>query len=803
MDKIIGKKLDGRYEITELIGSGGMADVYKGTDVVENKVVAVKILKKEYSENEEFLRRFRNESKAIAVLNHPNIVKIYDVGFTDSIQYIIMEYIDGETLKDYINKEGKLSWKDTIHFVVQILRALQHAHDKGVVHRDIKPQNIMVFNDGTVKVMDFGIAKFARDEGKTATDQAIGSVHYISPEQASGTTTDAKSDIYSVGVMMYEMLTGKKPFDSDNPVAIALMHTRDIPERPRAVNPDIPDGLEEIVLRAMEKDPSDRYQSSVDMIGDLEKFKNDPEIRFGYYQEEDENTESTRFFNTQMDVNAAGAMNQAQQSQYAPQPQYAGQPQGYQQMQPQPQYAGVRVNDDYYEDDDDDDDDDDRPSLVVPVLTAVVVVVIIVAVIFIVTLLSGLLKDNNQKNDYTMPDFYGMDYNDAVNQYSNSIQFQEAGSEYNELDAGLIFEQDIPAGTEFRKGDVLKVKISKGMETVEVPKVVGMNAEIAKDQLHARGLECELKNSSSAEVKKGEVIKTDPEPGQEVHKGMTVILYVSMGIDAGQVQVEDYVGLTAEDAVTLAEYRNLKPKTESVASYEPEGKVVKQSLNKGDKVDAGTEILFSVSNGQNPDGEVVYKVTFPSDAKGRFVLDFMLKDADGKLTTQSSSNILCPEMSYIEWPVKSSGEHVDVTVALTNLNNQARTVLGTYVFNFATSTYSATSEDVWNAFNAVSGFGQAETEAPAPTEAPQEEPQQQEITDPPAQQPGVNGDFRNGVWTEYVPGSNGNTHNGVWEWYTPGQNGAWMNDGSWQWYENGVNGEWENNEWKWFDGQSW
>lgn len=297
MDKNIGKKLDGRYEITELIGVGGMAEVYKGIDVIDNKTVAIKILKKEYAENEEFLRRFRNESKAIAVLSHPNIVRIYDVGFSEKIQYIVMEYIDGITLKEYIEEEKVLTWKDTVHFVIQILRALQHAHDKGIVHRDIKPQNIMMFTDGTIKVMDFGIAKFAREDGKTATDQAIGSVHYISPEQASGSVTDAKSDIYSVGAMMYEMLTGRKPFDSDNPVAIAVMHMHDIPERPRAINLDIPDGLEEIVLRAMEKAPEDRYQSTADMIKDIEKFKSNPLITFGYYQEEtDSSNEDTMNF---------------------------------------------------------------------------------------------------------------------------------------------------------------------------------------------------------------------------------------------------------------------------------------------------------------------------------------------------------------------------------------------------------------------------------------------------------------------------------------------------------------------------
>ena len=219
----IGTKLDDRYEITEQIGSGGMADVYKAVDTVENRTVAVKILKDEFSHNAEFLRRFRNESKAIAVLSHPNIVKIYDVGLTDDVKFIVMEYIDGITLKDFIEQQGALRWKDALHFITQILRALQHAHDKGIVHRDIKPQNIMLFEDGTIKVMDFGIARFSRIDGKTLSDKTVGSVHYISPEQARGDMTDERSDIYSVGVMLYEMLTGKKPYDArgDSPQAYA------------------------------------------------------------------------------------------------------------------------------------------------------------------------------------------------------------------------------------------------------------------------------------------------------------------------------------------------------------------------------------------------------------------------------------------------------------------------------------------------------------------------------------------------------------------------------------------------------
>ncbi|MDE5771541.1 MAG: Stk1 family PASTA domain-containing Ser/Thr kinase [Ruminococcus sp.] len=718
MDKYIGKKLDGRYEITELIGVGGMAEVYKGVDVMDHKDVAIKILKKEYAENEDFLRRFRNESKAIAVLSHPNIVKIYDVGFSEKIQYIVMEYIDGITLKEYIEEEKVLTWKDTVHFVIQILRALQHAHDKGIVHRDIKPQNIMMFTDGTIKVMDFGIAKFAREEGKTATDQAIGSVHYISPEQASGDVTDAKSDIYSVGAMMYEMLTGSKPFDSDNPVAIAVMHMQDIPERPRALNPDIPDGLEEIVLRAMEKAPEDRYRSTAEMISDIDAFKVNPNMTFGYYQEEEDydDNEGIGYYDVPQedmmeDGDDYGSMGGIR-TKVADPPVKRG--------KRQPAYEGY--------DDDDDEDEPERSSLVVPVLTAIVVVVIIVAVIFVATLLSGLIKGDNQTNDFKMPDFYGMDYNAAVSQYGNNIQFQEDGSEYNELDAGLIIEQDIEPGSEFKKGDVLKVKISKGMETVEVPNVANMNAELARDQLKQRGLECEIKNSSSTEIQKGYVINTEPEVGTEVHKGSTIVLYVSMGVDAGQVSVDDYVGKVADDACTLAEYAGLKPRTELKASYEEEGKVIEQSIAKGEKVEEGTEIVFYVSNGQAPDGEIPFTIPFPTNANGRFVIDFVITNEDGSTSTDSTSVLLVPEMPQVSQNIKGSGENVSVVVVLTNMNTGVRAQIGSYYFNFATGAVNVQTEDITAAFDAVGGFGDAPAN-PEPTEAPTElvEP----VTEPP------------------------------------------------------------------------
>ena len=260
-DNMIGRRLDGRYELLELIGTGGMADIYKAKDITEDRIVAVKILKNEFAGSEDFLRRFRNESKAIALLSHPNIVKIYDVGFNEQIQFIVMEYIDGISLAEYIKLQGVLKWKDAVYFTIQILRALQHAHDRGIVHRDIKSQNVMMLPDGTIKVMDFGIARFNRETDKTLSEKAIGSVHYISPEQARGEMTDEKSDIYSVGVMLYEMLTGQKPFDGETPVAIALQHMQTPPKPLREINSSIPEGLEEITLKAMQKEPSMRYQT--------------------------------------------------------------------------------------------------------------------------------------------------------------------------------------------------------------------------------------------------------------------------------------------------------------------------------------------------------------------------------------------------------------------------------------------------------------------------------------------------------------------------------------------------------------
>ncbi|MDE6723624.1 MAG: Stk1 family PASTA domain-containing Ser/Thr kinase, partial [Eubacterium sp.] len=282
MENYVGKRLDGRYEIHEIIGVGGMSVVYKAYDNVDDRIVAVKILKEEFANDDEFVRRFKNESKAIAVLSHSNIVKVYDVSFGDRIQYIVMEYVDGITLKEYIQKQGRITWNDAVFFISQVLKALQHAHDKGIVHRDIKPQNIMLLQTGDIKVTDFGIARFSRTQTETLTENAIGSVHYISPEQAQGKATDERADIYSLGVVFYEMLAGRVPFEGDSAVSVALMQVKNTAQKLTDINPDIPIGLEQICIHAMQKNPLERYQTATEMLLDLEEVSSNPSSTFDY-----------------------------------------------------------------------------------------------------------------------------------------------------------------------------------------------------------------------------------------------------------------------------------------------------------------------------------------------------------------------------------------------------------------------------------------------------------------------------------------------------------------------------------------
>ena len=685
MDKYIGKRLDGRYELTELIGEGGMANVYKATDVLENRVVAVKILKVEFSENEEFLRRFRNESKAIALLSHPNIVKIYDVGFSEKIQYIVMEYIEGITLKDYIDSERVLNWKDAVHFIIQILRALQHAHMRGIVHRDIKPQNIMLLMDGTIKVMDFGIAKFARDESRTATDQAIGTVHYISPEQARGDVTDAKSDLYSVGVMFYEMLTGRKPFDTDNPVSIAVMHMQNAAVRPRDINPNIPSGLEEIIMHAMEKDANKRYQTAADMIRDLEAFKQNNQIVFGYYGVP--KAQEVRMGRTQYRA-AAPMPNRA-----APVRAGAGRMQ-----EPYP-YASEQ--DLYYEGEEDGSpayEETNSKSPLVPVLMAITLVVIVVAAILIVYFVKTGMTKSNQ---YEVPNLIGTSYQDAIAEYQGTINFKIEKQDYSDqYEADIIYEQSPIGKVDLDDNGTVTVVIavSKGLNKVAIPDLRDKTSEEAQKELHDKGLTCRLLSEESTEgIEKNHVIRTEPAADTEIAVGGEVVIYVSAGVAVEEVEIPNFVGQQIEDAKIDCEEYKLKVETVEKDSEKEKGEILEQDLEAGSYVVEGSKITFTISSGKEPKGTITFGMDVPGLASGKYTMDFTSSDGD---IIKSYTFIAESANGYITIPIEGSGTK-QVIVSVTSANSGATTKMGTYNFLFADGTFTVTSENIDAAFEAV------------------------------------------------------------------------------------------------------
>ena len=509
MDKFIGKRLDGRYEIRDIIGIGGMAVVYKAYDNIEDRIVAIKILKEEFSTNDEFLRRFKNESKAIAVLSHPNIVKVFDVSFGEIFQYIVMEYIDGITLKTYIENQGSLHWNDAINFTTQILRGLQHAHDKGIVHRDIKPQNIMVLPDGTIKVTDFGIARFARNEHKTITDKVIGSVHYISPEQAKGEPTDEKTDMYSVGVMLYEMLTGKLPFEADSAVSVAIMQLQTEAQLPTEINPSIPLGVEQITLRAMRKDASERYSSAAEMLRDLERIKKDPDLVFNNHVFVDNSP--TRYIET------------------------------------------IDQEDESFEDKPVKKSKDDDKKSTIPVLTGVAIAFGAALVIFLIVVMCFLFAPSSEAFD--CPNFVGEKYENLVRNeqyFIEKVEVHSANAEY-----GVVYDQSPDAGTKIKEGATIKVYVSLGQKIIKVPALKDFDVSRAIMMLKTEGLEYEIIERSDDRVAANTVIETVPAADSNVNTGTKITLYVSTGSPVVYVDLPNVVNLSLEDAKKLIERNGL------------------------------------------------------------------------------------------------------------------------------------------------------------------------------------------------------------------------------------------------------
>ena len=611
MDNLIGKKIDGRYELLQLIGVGGMANVYKARDVIDGRNVAVKVLREEYASNEEFVRRFKNESKAIAVLNHPNIVKVYDVSFSEKMQSIVMEYIDGITMKEYIDQQKVIRWKEAVHFTVQILRALQHAHDKGIVHRDIKPQNIMLLEDGTIKVMDFGIARNARSQMATITDKAIGSVHYISPEQAQGEKTDEKTDLYSVGVMLFEMLTGKLPFTADSAVSVAIQQIQAKAKRPRELNPDIPEGLEQITIKAMQKDVTKRYQSAAEMLRDIDDFKRNPSIAFEYKYLSAEEEEVHTAIKKRADAQTAksGKMSRRKKKQAE------------------------------YEDDEDVQIVYKTPYLAM--LGGIATAFALVTCLFVFL----MFYYNNpfiSVEEVSLPNFVGIQYESVQNssKYSDFKVIVEETVYNEEYEKGVICEQNPKYPKTVKIGSEVRVKVSSGAKKITIPEFSGQEATQVFAQLDEMGLDFVESRINHPTVRGGYVIKTEPTVGSEVKSGTTVTVYVSLGAQQVLKNVPGVTGIYVDDAKSILESAGLKVGEVSMdpRSDEPYGTVLEQDPAEGDTVPAGTAVNLRVSQGDRVVSRLVLTVPLPTSIDREVKVSAYLDDMEVRTETINPKN---------------------------------------------------------------------------------------------------------------------------------------------------------------------
>ena len=571
MDNLIGKTLDGLYTVRELIGTGGMANVYKavvgpGGPVPEGTVVAVKVLRQELMHDPDLVRRFKNESKAISLLNHPNIVKVYDVSVSENLQYIVMEYVDGMTLREYLNERGgKLTSRETVHFISQILKALEHAHANGVVHRDIKPQNIMLLDNGQLRMMDFGIARISRAENQLTGGKAMGSVHYISPEQAKGDETDFTSDIYSVGVMMYEMLSGHLPFDADDVVEVAIKQISDKPQSLQELAPNVPHGLVEITERAMAKRPDNRYASAAEMLNALNAYVENPAIVFNYTYLPDEIPEKVveRPMKTQKDA-------------------------------PEPKKARKGKK---------------KRTVFLPVLFGITVAFALACLALCWAILNDSSTLMSEKADVVLADYSGMTQ-DEVNAQpqvsSGQITVNWEQSYSNDYAAGYVYKQSPVAGRTVREGQSVTLTVSLGIQSVTVPDVTNYLQADAEQQLKNLGVSVLVTQAVEPTVASGSVIRTDPAAGSQVAAGSTVVVYVSRPQVSTTAKVPSLVGLSSvNDARTLLVQNKLGlGSTTEQYSDKPAGTIIGQNPAAGSTVKVNSRVSVTVSAGPEPEPEV-------------------------------------------------------------------------------------------------------------------------------------------------------------------------------------------------------
>lgn len=558
-DKYIGKLLDNRYEILQVIGTGGMAVVYKALCHRLNRYVAVKILKDEYAKDEEFRNRFHSESHAVAMLSHPNIVAVYDVSRSNSVEYIVMELIDGMTLKQYMDRRGTLSQKESIHFITQILKALSHAHSKGIIHRDIKPHNIMLLRDSTVKVTDFGIARLESSQ-RTVTREAFGSVHYIAPEQAKGSHIDCRADIYSAGVVLYEMLTGRLPYEGDTPVSVAIQHINSMPLSPREINPEIPEPLEKITMKAMSSALSKRYASADKMLEDLDEYRKNPNIDIEY--EPPVKSSEVDMDETKKLVLSAPEENDEEKD---------------------IERNGVKAK--------------------LPLFVALAAIGVFAA--GVLTLLSAIFGwgDSKIAEDFIVPDILGMTLEEAGERYSEFeiIETDEEVREYSdEYEEGEIIKQH-PKENEKSTSGKIYVTLSKGKSSGEkaLADLTDMSEEQAKIVLDREGLVYTVKREKTDDTAEGYVIKTEPEAGDSVSSDDIVILYISLGKEQKDVLVPNLYGLTEIKAIESLAAANLEKGNVGYvhSNTASKGTVIEQEIQAGDSKPEGTSVGFTISLG--------------------------------------------------------------------------------------------------------------------------------------------------------------------------------------------------------------
>ena len=615
MDNLIGKRLDGLYEVQELIGSGGMANVYKAVmrgqngPVPAGTVVAVKVLRQEYMHDPDLVRRFKNESKAISLLNHPNIVKVYDVSVNDHLQYIVMEYVDGMTLREYLNERGgKLSSRETVHFISQILKALEHAHANGIVHRDIKPQNIMLLDNGQLRMMDFGIARISRADNQMLAGKAMGSVHYISPEQAKGDETDRTSDIYSVGVMMYEMLSGHLPFDADDVVEVAIKQISDEPRSLHELAPEVPYALVEITEKAMAKLPQNRYPSARAMLEALDTYVQNPSVLFEYQYITEEAPE--KVVKRTMNQNRAIRQNE----------------------QPAPRKNGKSRS------------GKKRRTVFLPALFGITIAFALACMALCWMILNDSSNLMNNKADVTLGDYIGMtkDQAMATDQIASGQISPEWEEEYNSnYAAGYIYKQSPVSGRTVREGQGVTLTVSLGTQYVTVPDLTNYVQADGEQQLKDLGVSVLVTQAVDESVAAGSIIRTDPAAGSQVAAGTTVVIYVSRPQVATTTKVPSLIGMNVNDARTLLVQRKLGlgSQTEQY-SDQPVGSIISQNPGEGASAKLNTRVSVVVSAGPEPapEPEAPSESTASSDGSGGWLGGLFGGSSSSSESTGASSS---------------------------------------------------------------------------------------------------------------------------------------------------------------------